>query len=404
MDQNQIDKQCIDTVELLTKYVEPAKEDDHCENVYDRFRADTELLAIPVIANDKPIGLLKRLDFLVQLADRFGRPLYSKQPVTTLMDDAPVIINSSMKIDELNKKFVTTNQHALQEGFIVVNHGKYIGVGSAFTLLQANMLNAERKVKEISKARKIVEEASQSKSEFLANMSHELRTPLNAIIGFTDLILNYKKTEIKCESVIDYIGDIHGSGKHLLGMINNILDISRIESGKFDLMESIECPNELIDQVVRLIKPSAMTKKIDFQVNYLENDDLINIDAQLISQVLINLATNAIKFSPNDTKVTVSVKQDSLSGTSFIIKDQGPGIPVDKIDEMLKPFSQIDGAFVRNHEGTGLGLPIVKSYVEAHNGQFNIVNGPEGGAIASVYFTPARTVKNRNSIVANNIN
>ena len=385
---------CIETVKLLSQYVRPAYEDEICADIYDRFNSDPDLLAIPVLSGTKPIGLLKRMEFLIRLADRFGRPLYSKQPATILMDSTPVIVESSMKIDALNTALVTNNQSALQEGFIVVENGEYVGVGSALTLLQANMRRAELQVEELKVARVVAEEASKAKTAFLANMSHELRTPLNAVIGFSELIKTQMSEHITCPMVLDYIFDIHNSGTHLLTMINSILDMSRIESGKYELVETEEEPDEIIDQAIRIVSAKALEKNIQIIKCLHQIEDGLFADAQLIKQALINLLGNAVKFSPEGSNVFVSLEQDTFGALSISVRDEGEGIPKDKIEEMLKPFTQLEGAFVRNHEGTGLGLSLVQAYVEAHDGQFELKNGEKEGAIATIYLPVKRTVLN----------
>ncbi|MCC3862504.1 ATP-binding protein [Pseudemcibacter aquimaris] len=392
----------METVDLITEYIEPALETDCCAEIFERFRNDSDLLAIPVLDGDKPIGILKRMDFLVRLADRYGRPLYSKQPVSVLMDSNPVIVNSNTKVDEMNARFASESKHALQEGFIIVDNGEYKGIGSALTLLQANMHISERKMGELKKARQHAEEASKAKSDFLANMSHELRTPLNAVIGFSDLILQHMSKEVSSQAVLGYIGDIHSSGRHLLGLINSILDLSRIESGNFDLMESDEFPEDIVDEAIRIMAPKALSKNITIIKRPHNCVDYIRLDEQLIRQVVINLLSNAVKFSPEHTEIYVSIKQDERGAFTIDVEDQGPGIPINKMDDILKPFSQLDGAFVRNHEGTGLGLPLVKSYVEAHNGKFNLYNAVPTGTIAKIYFPAKRTVRQFPSMKASN--
>lgn len=375
---------CPETVKLLSQYIEPALAYDNCADIYDRFNSDASLIAIPVLEGDKPIGLLKRTEFMERLADRFGRPLYSKQPATTLMDANALMVDSSVTVTALNQKIVTKNKEALKEGFIVIEDGKYLGVGSALTLIQANMLYAEKKLQALHAAREAAEAASEAKSAFLANMSHELRTPLNAVIGFSDLILDSKLEDIKCPTVIDYITDINSSGTHLLGMINSILDMSRIESGKYDLVENDEDPHELIDQAIRIMSPKALSKNIEIIKCLHDFDVSINVDAQLMKQILINLLSNAVKFSPEGSNVFVSLLEEENGSLSIIVQDEGPGVPKQMISEIVKPFTQLDGVLVRNHEGTGLGLPLVVAFTEAHGGVFHLYSEDGEGLTATV--------------------
>lgn len=381
---------CPETVKLLSQYIEPALAYDNCADIYDRFNSDASLIAIPVLEGDKPIGLLKRTEFMERLADRFGRPLYSKQPATTLMDVNALMVDSSVTVTALNQKIVTKNKEALKEGFIVIEDGKYLGVGSALTLIQANMLYAEKKLQALHVAREAAEAASEAKSAFLANMSHELRTPLNAVIGFSDLILDSKIEDIKCPTIIDYITDINSSGTHLLGMINTILDMSRIESGKYDLVENDEDPHELIDQAIRIMSPKALSKNIEIIKCLHDFDVSINVDAQLMKQILINLLSNAVKFSPEGSNVFVSLLEEENGSLSIIVQDEGPGVPKQMISEIVKPFTQLDGVLVRNHEGTGLGLPLVVAFTEAHGGVFHLHSEDGEGLTATVTLPAGR--------------
>lgn len=380
---------------LLADHVEPASLKNTCSEIYDRFNNMPDLIAIPVVENSRPIGLLKRMDFLIHLASRYGRPLYGNQSVSVLMDKSPLVVESTMTIDELNKHLMFEKQSAIQEGFIVVQNELYLGVGTAFNIIQANVQNIEKQLEDVKKAKQEAESASEIKSKFLANMSHELRTPLNAIIGFSELILQQDEGSLPFHKLMNYMGDICDSGHHLLEVINSILDMSKIESGVYELNEVYEDPKFIADQAIRIITAQASQKNITIIKSYPEYCNDIIVDVQVFRQILLNLLSNAIKFSPENTKILIKIIQEKDGAVTFMIQDEGKGIEKGKIKEMMKPFTQIECVFSRENEGTGLGLPLVVAFVEAHGGMFDLESENGKGTTARVYLPKFRTdIKN----------
>lgn len=214
------------------------------------------------------------------------------------------------------------------------------------------------------------EEANQSKSEFLANMSHELRTPLNAINGFSDIMKKEMFGPLGDPRYKEYVNDILFSGQHLLSLINDILDMSKIEAGKMSLNTEFMQLNDMVTQVIRIVRGRAEDNRLK-----LIYDDSplpeIEADPRAVKQILLNLMTNAIKFTPEGGAVTCKVIPKS-AGLIIRISDTGIGIAQDDIDRLAKPFEQIDSQHSRQHEGTGLGLALSKSLVELHGGNFKI--------------------------------
>lgn len=213
--------------------------------------------------------------------------------------------------------------------------------------------------------------ASRSKSEFLANMSHELRTPLNAIIGFSETIEREMFGPVGNARYREYAEDIHTSGVHLLNLINDILDLSKIEAGHFTLhTEEAELVG-IVDAAIRIVHHRATQSKIEV-VSELSDDTLtVVVDERAIKQVLINLLSNAVKFSPDKSRVTFRA-QCNDKGIRLSVIDQGIGISEEDIPRALAPFTQLDGTLSRAHEGTGLGLPLAKHLVELHGGKLTI--------------------------------
>ncbi len=214
------------------------------------------------------------------------------------------------------------------------------------------------------------EEANQSKSEFLANMSHELRTPLNAINGFSDIMKKEMFGPLGDPRYKEYVNDILFSGQHLLSLINDILDMSKIEAGKMSLNSEAMQINDIVQQVIRIVRGRAEENRL--KLIYTPDDHVeIEADPRAVKQVLLNLLTNAIKFTPEGGVVSAHVSANS-AGLIIQIADSGIGISAEDIERLAKPFEQIDSQHSRQHEGTGLGLALSKSLVELHGGNFKI--------------------------------
>jgi len=224
--------------------------------------------------------------------------------------------------------------------------------------------------------------ASRAKSEFLANMSHELRTPLNAIIGFSDLI---ERDVPDGGRVGEYAGHIHRAGQHLLGIISDILDISKIESGSFELNYDRHPTSEIVEASVALIQPRLDSKKQNLEVKVPKDLPDVMADARRIKQVLLNLLSNANKFTPDGGKITLIAAAERSGAITFAVGDTGIGMTPDQVQHALKPFAQVDSGYARLQEGTGLGLPLAKALVEQHGGRFVIHSAP--GAGTTVAFT-----------------
>ncbi len=216
------------------------------------------------------------------------------------------------------------------------------------------------------------EAANRAKSEFLAVMSHELRTPLNAILGFSEMFKQQMMGPLGSTKYVEYAGDIHSSGQHLLSIINDILDLAKAEAGKLDLSESAFDINAVVDKTLRMCGQKAEEGKVALVFTKAAGDHNIYADERLIRQVTLNLVTNAIKFTPPGGRVEVSAQTSQTNGIVLNVKDSGIGIPAGDIERVLRPFEQVESATARRHGGTGLGLPYSKKIIEIHGGTLKL--------------------------------
>ncbi|MBT3792800.1 MAG: PAS domain S-box protein, partial [Rhodospirillales bacterium] len=232
----------------------------------------------------------------------------------------------------------------------------------------------ERKINEegIQAAKEEAEFANRSKSEFLANMSHELRTPLNAVIGFSEVIIKESFGPIGNQKYKGYIEDIHSSGQHLLGLITDILDLSKVEAGKTKLHEEDIDPVDIARACLSMVRSQARNNAIDLVLDIPDQLPWLFGDQLVLKQIVLNLLTNAIKFSNEGGTVTLKGWSQTKSGFVFQVIDTGIGVALEDIPKIMQPFIQIESAMSRKHQGTGLGLPLVKRMVELHGGSIDI--------------------------------
>ncbi len=239
-------------------------------------------------------------------------------------------------------------------------------------------------------AKEEAESASRAKSEFLANMSHELRTPLNAIIGFASVIDEQLLGADRQDKYREYARDIKSSGEHLLAVINNILDVAKIEAGKMELQESLVNPAEVAEQAIRLVAERASRGGITLACTAEPDLPPLRADRHKLMQILLNLLSNAVKFTPAGGTVRLILAREGGGGLAIAVEDSGIGISPADLPKALEPFGQIDSALNRRFEGTGLGLALVQSLARLHGARLTLASSPGFGTIATVIFPPAR--------------
>lgn len=233
--------------------------------------------------------------------------------------------------------------------------------------------------------------ANEAKDNFLAHMSHELRTPLNAIIGFADMLGTLGIERLGVERTGEYVGDIKHSGELLLSLINDILDLSKLEAGRVDVTITPVDARSLIEEALAVVAPAFAAKNIEITTDF-HDPGTVLCDRRLTLQCLLNLLSNAAKFSPRGSQITARIA--SIDDTlCFTVEDQGSGIPEDILNRIGEPFLRHDNPLTSNGDGSGLGLAITKNLVEKQNGSLRITRGRNGGTIASIWLPARQTIK-----------
>jgi signal transduction histidine kinase len=241
-------------------------------------------------------------------------------------------------------------------------------------------------------AKESAELANRAKTEFLANMSHELRTPLNAVIGFSEIMESELLGPLGSSQYKSYAADIHESAQHLLTLINDILDVAKIEAGAHELRDEEVDPYDVVGAVERLVAERAKRADLHLSIDLPEDLPRLRADERKLKQVLLNLMSNAIKFTPEGGRVALAARRGGDGGFVFEVTDTGIGIAAEDIPRAFAPFEQVDSRLSRQFEGTGLGLPLSDGFVKLHGGHLELKSQPGVGTRAIVTLPAERVL------------
>ena len=371
---------------LLTLHARFLPPSATCGDAYALLAADLELPGLAIIDDDRIVGSIDRHSLLATFARPVVRDVYERRPVALLMDRAPLIVGPETSLSELSERIGRDKPSALMSGFIIAERGRFIGVGSVLDILRLQVAEGRQRGLDLEAARAEAVRADAAKSQFLANMSHELRTPLNAVICFADIIQSemFGTGPAAWTRYKDYAGDIGTSGRFLLDVINDILDLTKASAGKAELREDRMSITSLLIAVERFFRERARDAGLALDMQTPCQDIELWADETKLKQVLINLVSNAIKFTPSGGRVSVSVTLQADGQLGLTVADSGIGIAADDLDRIFEPFTQVDSSLSRRHAGTGLGLPLARSFVELHGGTIAIASRPNAGTSATV--------------------
>ncbi|MCA1403753.1 PAS domain S-box protein [Ensifer sp. IC3342] len=252
----------------------------------------------------------------------------------------------------------------------------------------------KRTEEELRNAKRAAETANAHKTEFLARVSHEIRTPLNAIIGFSDMMASEHFGPAGHPRYIEYAGDIGRSGRHVLDIVNDLLDISKIEAGEMDLDFSAVDINDAVSEAVSLVQPQANSQRVIIRTSLSGSVPTVVADGRSIKQIALNILANAIRFTPSGGQIVVSTSYEANGSVILRIRDTGIGMTRSELDQAMKPFRQVTTGGRKRGDGTGLGLPLTKAMTEANRAQFSINSTPNEGTLVEISFPSQRVLAN----------
>jgi signal transduction histidine kinase/ActR/RegA family two-component response regulator len=372
------------TIEVLTERAEAIAPETPGSEVFARFAREPDTLVIPVVENDRAVGLIERHDFLLKIAGAFGYAAYAHRPALHVMDPEPAVVEAGVEIDAFCDSLLRGGGGALMRGFIVTRQGRYQGVGTVAGLLKAVNDHQRIRNEELADEARILADgraqalaAARSKAEFLAVMTHELRTPMNGVLAVADLL----RRQPLNKQAQAHVATIMESSEALLRILQDALDLARAEAGELELVPAPTPLRALMDEVQATWAPRAAQDNVTLMVSY-EGDTELSalIDARRLTQVFDNLVGNALKFARNGVveaglKATAAGEAVRLEAR---VRDDGPGIDPTRVDMIFEPFVHGSGP-----DGAGLGLSICRQIVDRMGGRIRAENNHGRGATFS---------------------
>jgi two-component system, cell cycle sensor histidine kinase PleC len=328
------------------------------------------------------IGLIERERLLFQFSQPLWADVYRRRPIAPLVSRGAMVVDAATPIEGVKELIAFRYPGAISSGFAIVDHERYLGIGTMMALLEKTVDLAHLRSVELEEAQRKAEDASAAKSRFLATMSHELRTPLNAIIGFAELLLLPRLAQLELQRRQAYVADIRNSGQHLLSLINDILDYSKLEADHLPLSEGPFDLGQFLNDCLRLVRAQAEAGQLDLR---LEGQPPVALtgDERRLRQCVVNLLANAIKFTAAGGLVTLSAEVAGPD-VEIVVTDTGCGIHADQLEQVFEPFFQVDSDLSRASDGTGLGLPLSRKLVERHGGSLTLLSRVGEGTSARI--------------------
>jgi len=373
-----------------------------CGEVFNWFVANPAIPAAAILdsRNGGVLGLVNRFIFFARYARQYVPELFSRKSILKLANLSPLVVDAGVGLADLGATLLVENPDALIECFVVTRRGRYLGVGTGEALLTGKLKLLQAREEELSRALKAETHANAAKSDFLALMSHELRTPLNAIIGFSEILGREMMGPLGHSRYREYANDVHGAGRHLLALINDILDLSKAAAGKFDLNCEEVAPADIVSECVRLMRGRAQEGGLRLTSDLAPGLPSLVVDRLRFKQALLNLCSNAIKFTPPGGVVHIAASQAEDGSFVVAVRDTGIGMSPEQIPVALEPFRQVASPFARNVEGTGLGLALVKSLIECHDGRLQIESALHTGTTVRLTLPAQRTIRRLTALSA----
>jgi signal transduction histidine kinase len=263
---------------------------------------------------------------------------------------------------------------------------------SGYCAVVRDITQWKRAEEELTQARALAERASSQKTDFLARVSHEIRTPLNAIIGFSELMIDERFGPVTNDRYRDYLRDINRSGNHVLDLVNDLLDISKIEAGQQEMEYEAVSLNDTLAETVAMMQPQANRERVIIRSSFASKLPEVVADLRSVRQIALNVLSNAVRYTQAGGQVIISTAYEPSGDVVMRVRDTGVGMTQAEIEQALKPFKQINSLKRARGDGTGLGLPLTKAMVEANRARFTINSTPGEGTLVEVAFPSTRVL------------